>query len=367
MRIQTKPKQLAVMLTFAIWSWALAACDHNEPTQAGTSESSTPVSETTAYTVLAEELLAPWTIAFDGELIYITERAGNIVKLEGSELTREPVQLSKSVLAEGEGGLLGFVLAPDFAKSKQAYAYHTYEEKGAVLNRVVRLEKTNSGWTEQAILIDQIPGSFNHNGGRIAIGPDGLLYVTTGDAAEEKLSQNTDILAGKILRMNLDGSIPADNPFPNSYVYSYGHRNPQGLAWTKEGVLYSSEHGPSGTPGGHDEINRIEAGGNYGWPAIIGDQKGKDMITPVYHTGEEAIAPSGIAMTDNDQLLVAALRGQALFSFNIKEKTIKPLLSEVGRVRDVALHDGGIYVITNNTDGRGTPIDLDDRLLLLAK
>ncbi|WP_233531215.1 PQQ-dependent sugar dehydrogenase [Paenibacillus alkalitolerans] len=322
-------------------------------------------SESRGYTVLAEKLLIPWAIAFDGDTVYISERAGSIVKIEEGAVTRQPVRLKKNTKNEGEGGFLGFVLAPDFAKTRQAYAYHSYEESASILNRIVLLEEKDDGWEEVKAYIENIPGSYIHDGGRMAIGPDNHLYITTGDAGIRELPQDRNSLAGKILRMTLDGKIPADNPFPNSYVYSYGHRNSQGIDWNDEGIMYSSEHGPSGTPGGHDELNVIEPGGNYGWPNIIGDEQGEGMTTPIYHTGDEAIAPSGIAIDSENRILVAALRGQKLFRYDPKDKTMEALLEHEGRLRDVKIHNGKIYVITNNTDGRGNPSEGDDRLLVL--
>ncbi|MEI7025921.1 PQQ-dependent sugar dehydrogenase [Paenibacillus sp. y28] len=318
-----------------------------------------------AFTVLAEKLRVPWGIQFHGDTIYISEREGNIVAVQDMQMTRLPVKLSKAVFAQGEGGFLGLVLAPDFASSGQAYAYHTYRENGNVLNRVVLLKKQGDSWSEAGALLEDIPGSVTHNGGRLAIGPDRQLYITTGDAGKEQLAQDLSSTAGKILRMTLDGQIPADNPFPNSLVYSYGHRNPQGLAWNSKGALYSSEHGPSGTPGGHDEMNRIEPGKNYGWPVIIGDQEHPDMVKPLYHSGETAIAPSGITFAGDSKLLVSALRGQRLFMLDTDTHKLTAVLEKGGRLRDVQIHEGRTYVITNNTDGRGTPSEQDDRLLLL--
>ncbi|WJH37286.1 PQQ-dependent sugar dehydrogenase [Paenibacillus sp. CC-CFT747] len=211
-----------------------------------------------------------------------------------------------------------------------AYAYHTYQEGNRTLNRVVLLQEKNGSWEEQKALLEGIPGGINHNGGRLAIGPDRLLYITTGDSGEEKLAQDPKSLGGKILRMTLDGRVPEDNPFIGSYVYSYGHRNPQGLAWDKQGTMYSSEHGPSGSPGGHDEINVIEKGRNYGWPVIIGDSKKDGMVSPVYQTGDTAIAPSGIAVDTEGKLLVTTLRGEKLFRFDPASRKLTPVLEGEG-------------------------------------
>jgi len=317
------------------------------------------------YKILAEDLETPWAIDFHGEVIFLSEREGNVVQIRDGEVSRRPVVTSKPIASIGEGGLLGFVLAPDYEESKAAFVYHTYEQDGAVKNRLVRLKEHETSWKETASLLEDIPGSNVHNGGRIAIGPDGFLYVTTGDAGNGELAQDPENLAGKILRISLDGSVPSDNPMPDSYVYSFGHRNAQGLDWNSDGELYSSEHGPSGTPGGHDEINKIAAGRNYGWPAVIGDAKESGMEQPVYHTGETALAPSGVAFDEEDVLYVATLRGSKLYRYEPDKDELEAVLQGEGRLRDVKVQNGRIYVITNNTDGRGVPGERDDRLLVL--
>lgn len=359
----------------AVLAGGLAACDGSggkEAAQTGAPAPGAAVnvengSDTAAYEVVAEKLETPWAIALAQNAIYISERGGAVVKVQASRQTRQNVKLSKPVKAEGEGGFLGFALAPDFETSRQAFAYHTYEEGGERLNRIVLLRESADGksWTEQRELLGGIPGAANHNGGRLAFGPDGYLYATTGDAQEETSAQDRASLAGKIVRIKRDGTIPADNPFPGSPVYSYGHRNPQGIAWDEAGVLYSSEHGPSGSPGGHDELNRITAGGNYGWPDIIGDERKEGMIAPLYHTGDDTLAPSGMAVDTSGSLLVTGLRGQSLVRFSTDASSHKTVVRTEGRLRDAAVKDGVVYVITNNTDGRGEPGNNDDRLLRL--
>ncbi|WP_232242995.1 PQQ-dependent sugar dehydrogenase [Paenibacillus sp. GSMTC-2017] len=333
------------------------------PTQPA--ESASPATVEGDNVVIGSGLRIPWSIEFAGDTIYLSEREGTIMKIAKKELSRQTVRLTKAVHHDGEGGFLGFVLSPDFNDTGLAFAYHTYQDNGKTLNRVVMLKQEGAEWSEQRVLLDKIPGDLYHNGGRLAIGPDGYLYITTGDAEEKELSLNKDSLAGKILRMKLDGSIPADNPFPGSYMYSYGHRNPQGLAWTKDGVMYSSEHGPSGRPGGHDEINVIKPGDSYGWPAIIGDAKQEGMITPIYHTGEEAIAPSGTIIDDKGRILIAALRGEGIYCYTPETGHMELFYKGYGRIRDLELRDGKLYFITNNRDGRGQPSNVDDQLVAI--
>ncbi len=313
---------------------------------------------TNELTVVASDLDAPWSIQKAGERFYISERDGAIVTIIDGEVTRQPVQLEKELAAQSEAGFMGFVLAPDFEDSQEAYAYYTYQGDDGTYNRIVTIKLTDNEWQETGVLLDNIPSGNLHAGGRLAIGPDDKLYATVGDIYEEEIAQDKDSLNGKILRLELDGSIPSDNPFEDSYVYSYGHRNPQGLTWLSDGTFYASEHGSQA----NDEINRIEAGKNYGWPMIEGDETNDDMETPVAHSGSsETWAPSGVA-TDDDYLYIAALRGNAVLKMNLEDHTIEPIVSDVGRIRDVIVDGDYLYFISNNTDGRGNPSEDDDKL-----
>ncbi len=318
--------------------------------------------ETTASPVamLAKNLNIPWTIAKNDQTFFLTQREGKIIEITENNHIEQQLSLTKNVHHEGEGGLLGFVLSTDFSSSKEAYAYHTYKEGNQLRNRVVLLIKQDNTWVEQKVLLDEIPGGRIHNGGRIKIGPDGLLYVTTGDAGIPDLAQDKNSLAGKILRMNLDGTVPTDNPIKSSFLYSYGHRNPQGLAWDGDGTLYSTEHGQSA----HDEINLIEPGQNYGWPHIQGDEEASDMVTPLYHTGEQTWAPSGIDYSDG-QLYIATLRDGKIRRFSVASQKVSILHEKSGRMRDVYIEDNQLYTITNNRDGRGNPAADDDKLLAI--
>ncbi|SMQ58635.1 Glucose/arabinose dehydrogenase, beta-propeller fold [Bacillus sp. OV166] len=307
--------------------------------------------------VLAGKLQVPWSIDRINQAFYISERTGNIVKMENGKIERQPVRLEKPLAKAAEAGLLGFVLDPQFQDNHKAYAYYTYSDDGkGQFNRVIVLRTNGSVWSEEKILLDRIPSAAYHHGGRLKIGPDGMLYITTGDATTPETAQNLKTLNGKILRINLDGTIPEDNPFPNSYVYSYGHRNPQGLVWVG-GTLYASEHGPSA----HDEINRITPGSNYGWPVIQGPEQQAGMVTPLYQSGDETWAPSGLAAA-NGKLYAATLRGNAVREFGLRQMITRPVITSLGRIRDLYVDGDYLYFVSNNTDGRGTPDEKDDKL-----
>jgi glucose/arabinose dehydrogenase len=308
-------------------------------------------------TVLADNLQVPWSIQKAEDVFYISERPGAIVKVENGEQERQRVNLGKPLSEEAEAGLLGFVLHPNFSENQQAFAYYTYDVQGSPVNRVVVLERKDNVWNEIKVLLDGIPSGPVHHGGRIKVGPDEKLYFSAGDAAVAENAQSLNQLNGKILRMNLDGSIPNDNPFPNSYIYSYGHRNPQGLAWDEAGTFYESEHGQSA----HDELNEIVAGANYGWPVIQGTQRRQGMVSPIFQTGEVTWAPSGIAYHDG-KLYVATLRGEALQEVDLETMSSRAIVTGLGRIRDVMVNGEYLYFVSNNTDGRGNPDADDDKL-----
>ncbi|HNR65951.1 MAG TPA: PQQ-dependent sugar dehydrogenase, partial [Atribacterota bacterium] len=221
-----------------------------------------------------ENLHIPWELIFlSDEKALVTERAGSVRLIENGVLQEKPYKIIDEVEHIGEGGLMGLTKHPDYPAQKYLYVMYTYRDNRALYNRVARYIDSGDSMEFDRLIIKKIPASNVHNGGRIAFGPDGLLYITTGDTWHSEIAQNIDILGGKILRLTADGDMPADNPFPGSPVYSFGHRNPQGLAWHPEtGVLFSSEHGPTGEFGlySRDEVNIIEKGGNYGWPLVVG-------------------------------------------------------------------------------------------------
>ncbi|WP_017755350.1 PQQ-dependent sugar dehydrogenase [Calidifontibacillus oryziterrae] len=342
----------------------LTSCSELDPeTIDTTKEEAVPVNQNRQFLnveVIASNLTVPWDIVKVDNQFFISERSGRIIHInENREKKEMPLQLSKSIVEEDEGGLLGFLLHPDYEKNSLAYIYHTYREKGRQGNRIVLIKRNENEWVEERELIT-LPAGNIHNGGRLAIGPDNKLYATVGDAGKNHTAQILKSLAGKILRLNLDGSIPTDNPFADSYIYSYGHRNPQGIVWDEQGKMYSAEHGAIG----HDEINLIVPKGNYGWPIIQGDEKKEGMIGPLFHSGNETWAPSGLEY-HNGKLYVAALRGQQIRAFDLRSLTSTPVYQNVGRIRDLLVDGDSLYLITNNTDGRGIPDKDDDRLLKL--
>lgn len=313
---------------------------------------------------MAKNLKIPWALVFlPNSDIVVTERAGRVRLVDHKRgLLPEPLLTINEVAHVGEGGLLGVTLHPDFAKNNFIYFYYTYQVDKDLFNCVVRYKKQDMVLSDKKVVIDNIPGATNHNGGRIKFGPDGYLYITTGDAIVTDLSQDKKSLAGKILRLKDDGSIPKDNPFLNSPVYSFGHRNPQGIAWDNQGRLWATEHGSSAT----DEVNLIEPGKNYGWPIIRGDQKSAGLEGPVIHSGSETWAPSGAAFL-NGSLFFTGLRGQSLYEIDVDKQPIKLLRylhKKFGRLREVVVGpDKFLYLLTSNLDGRGFPTGNDDQLI----
>jgi aldose sugar dehydrogenase len=267
-------------------------------------------------------------------------------------------------MQNGESGLLGLVLHPNFTENHLLYVYHTYSNGSAVLNKVLMLTENNNKIVESKVVIDNIPAADRNDGGRIKFGPDGKLYIATGDARQPELAQDAGSLAGKILRLNSDGSIPEDNPFEGSPVYSYGHRNVQGLAWHPlTGELYASEHGLEG----NDEINLIKPGTNYGWP--IEDCNAEKFEKPIV-CFNPAIAPAGMTFAASDilgyqnDILLATLKAQHIRLIDLGSDVESNILTGFGRIRDVVeASNGSLYLTTSNKDGRAVPAQDDDKIL----
>jgi glucose/arabinose dehydrogenase len=317
---------------------------------------------------VVKDLAVPWDIAFlpAGDML-VTERPGTLLRI--SDASQKFVVTG--VEQTSEGGLLGVAVHPNYSKNHWIYLYYTTTKNGGLSNVVERYTFNDDTLTDPQVILQGIPASNNHDGGRMSFGPDGLLYIATGDAGDESSAQDTTALSGKILRMTDDGHIPQDNPFKNA-VYSYGHRNVQGLAWDQQGRLWATEHGRSGVSSGYDELNLIKKGGNYGWPVIQGNESRAGMITPVINSGpDETWAPSGLAYS-NGSLFFAGLRGQALYEARLgKGSTISSLHAhlreEYGRLRAVAVYKDTLYISTSNTDGRGLPKPGDDKILRIGR
>ena len=326
---------------------------------------------TDAVQVVATNLQKPWSIASSDGKIFFTEKVGRIRVIDNGILVNESVA-DLRVADITDAGLLGITLHPDYEKNHYIYVYYTYKEGSNLWNKVLRITESNDRIVDAKTILDKIPAAEFDNGGVIKFGPDKKLYIGTGDATDQSLAQNKTSLAGKILRLNDDGSIPQDNPFPNSPVYSFGHRNPQGLAWDDKGNMYETEEGPTT----NDEINLIKAGQNYGWPnqECVGSAESQAALV-CYNP---SIEPAGIIFYSSgkidlkDSLILATLRGNILYQMvpqqngTITEQKI--LLEGVGRIRDVNEgSDGYLYIITSNTDGRGFPDQDDDKLLRIVK
>jgi len=317
--------------------------------------------------VLVEGLSIPWDIAFlPGGKLLVTERAGRVLHVD-TDGTLSEVHV-ENVTDHGEGGLLGIALHPNFVDNRFVYLYmSTTSPGGGTENRVVRYRYEDNTLSQGRVIIDGIPGATYHDGGRIEFGADGFLYITTGDATEENLAQDKSSLAGKILRVDDDGTISEGNPF-SSAVYSYGHRNPQGLAWDSDGRLWATEHGRSGVRSGFDEINLIQAGSNYGWPDVEGSERKEGMVAPARHSGEnDTWAPASAAYLGGS-IFFGGLRGEALYEAVLSGDRITEVKEhykgEFGRVRTVRVGpDGMLYITTSNMDGRGSPAAGDDRII----
>jgi len=311
--------------------------------------------------ILIENLDTPWALDFlpDGRIIF-TERPGRVSIYDFDK--KEKISIAKIPVTEiSESGLAGIAVDPDFEENNFIYLYYTYKENNNVWNRVSRFIFDNNKLKDEKILLDKIPAAKFHDGGRIKFGPDEKLYITTGDARVPSTAQDINSIAGKILRMNKDGSAPKDNPF-NNLAYSYGHRNSQGLAWNFEkNIMYETEHGPTR----RDEVNIIEKSKNYGWPTTCDVPSAFEQ--PIRCYTEFTLAPGGIAFYKNN-LYIAGLRGTQLRKITLAEdgKTVikeEELFSGLGRIREVVEHNGYLYIATSNRDGRGFPRPGDDKIL----
>jgi glucose/arabinose dehydrogenase len=325
-------------------------------------------SMTKSVEIVATNLQKPWALDFADDRIFFTEKIGTVRVIDSGVLLEEPLA-SLHVVDNTDGGLLGLTKHPDFGNNHFLYVYYTYEEGGKLWNKVIRITESENKLTDAIVIVDKIPGAEFDNGGVIKFGPDGKLYIGTGDAMDEHAAQDVQSLSGKILRLNDDGTIPPDNPFQNP-IFSYGLRNPQGLAWDGLGNLYVTEQGPTK----NDEINFVKIGQNFGWPdeECSGDKVFVDPVT-CYNPSLE---PSGLIFYSSNKLdlenhlIMATLRGTNLYKISVDDGIItsqQSILGGVGRIRDVNEGpDGYLYILTGNTDGRGFPDKTDDKLIRIV-
>lgn len=332
---------------------------------------------------VVSDLQVPWSLAFapDGRL-FLSERPGRIRTVRAGILDPEP-WATLSVRAVGEGGLMGLALSPTFDEEPWVYVCYTYTDRGQAQNRISRLREVDGRGADEQVILDGFPGAAIHNGCRLKFGPDGKLYATIGDAAQRSRAQDLTSLSGKILRLDPDGSVPADNPFgATSPIYTYGHRNPQGLAFDpRSGALVATEHGPSGEVGigAYDEVNVVVAGSNYGWPVVIGAPGLAPYADPLLAYPDAAVPPAGATFYLAQQipqwtgnLFFASLGARHLqrvvFNGRGDVVAIERLFDGVfGRLRDVIEGpDGALYIATSNRDGRGNPAADDDRILRIV-
>jgi glucose/arabinose dehydrogenase len=379
---------LYIILILILAALAGALYDMAKSKDAGTNATTTGAlidleNNETSTDIIIEEVVngleVPWSIVWTSPMrMLVAERPGRLRVVDEGVLRPESL-ISFEVTNEGEAGLMGVALDPEYESNKYIYVCYAFTRDSDMYGRVVRIIDRGTSAGVDRTVIDNIPSAEFHAGCRVAFGPDGKLYITTGDASERNLAQNLDSLAGKILRLNKDGTIPQDNPFADSPIWSYGHRNPQGISWHPiTGEMYETEHGPSGFdgPGGGDEVNRIVKGGNYGWPLVSHEQTREGIKSPLL-LFTPAVAPASAVFYSGEKIpafknnfFFGALVGEGLYRVIFDESDPDKILFfgklpeiDYGRIRAVAEGpDGYLYFSTSNRDGRGRTSAGDDRI-----
>ena len=365
---------------------ALGVACSQAPAGRGAGEVQTSAQSNTNFKIekVAGGLEVPWSIVWapDGRMIF-TERPGRVRVIEKGTLNPKPLFVVPDVEESGESGLMSVALHPQFSSNHFIYLSYAYST-GGVKVRVVRYREAPEGFVDRKVIIEDLPAAQFHAGCRIRFGPDGKLYVTTGDATQRALAQKLDSLAGKTLRLIDDGPVPQDNPFVGQQntrpeIWSLGHRNAQGMDWQPgSNLMFQTEHGPSGFdgPGGGDEVNIVEKGKNYGWPTIHHTQSAAGLESPLLEYTPACAPASGafyrgsIFPQFKGNFFFGCLRGERLIRVTLDGRRVvnqEDLIKNYGRIRDVAEGpDGYLYFSTSNRDGRGKPANDDDRILRLV-
>ena len=363
------------------------ACGHPPPGKGtGEVENSQQANVNFKVEKVVGGLKVPWSIVWtpDGRMIF-TERPGNVRVFENGALRPQPLHKVEDVEPTGESGLMGLALHPQFSSNHFLYISYAYAAAGDVRVRVVRLRESANGVDDRKVIIENIPAAQFHAGCRLRFGPDGKLFITTGDATDRQLAQRLESLAGKTLRLNDDGSVPADNPFVGQQnarpeIWSYGHRNAQGIDFQPDtNFMFQTEHGPSGFDGpfGGDEVNFVEKGKNYGWPLIHHTATRAGLESPLLEYTPACAPASGAFYRGSafpqfkNNFFFGCLSGERIIRVVLDKQRVvsqEDLLSgKYGRIRDVAEGpDGFLYFSTSNNDGRGKPTSDDDRILRLV-